>query len=111
MTDDVMYRRSNLNRIADVQKLVPAAAGAYFRFEKETFAEGAIPSRTKELIAIAAAHVTGCPYCIDVHVGKFKALGGTAEEVMEAAVVAGAVKAGAALAHSTHALRAYEELP
>ncbi|MCZ8523557.1 MULTISPECIES: carboxymuconolactone decarboxylase family protein [Paenibacillus] len=111
MTDDIIYRRSNLKRIADVQKLVPASAGAYFRFEKEAFASGAIPARTKELIAIAAAHVTGCPYCIDVHVGKFKNLGGTAEEVIEAAMVAGVVKAGAALAHSTHALRAFEELP
>lgn len=55
------------------------------------------------------AHVTGCPYCIDVHVGRFKRLGGTPEEIMEAVVVAGAVKAGAALAHSTHALIAYEQ--
>lgn len=38
----------------------------------EAFAERAITSRTKELIAVAVTHVTGCPYCIDVHTGKFK---------------------------------------
>ncbi|MNI30979.1 Alkyl hydroperoxide reductase AhpD [compost metagenome] len=65
--------------------------------------------QTKELIAIAVAHVTGCPYCIDVHVKKFKQLGGTREEIFEAVLVAASTRSGAILSHATHALLAYEE--
>ncbi|WP_233454968.1 carboxymuconolactone decarboxylase family protein [Paenibacillus elgii] len=69
----------------------------------------AIPLRTKELIALAVAHITGCPYCIDTHVKKFQSLGGTREEIFEAVLVATCTRAGAVLSHATHSLVAYEE--
>lgn len=67
-----------------------------------------IPLKTKELIAVAVAHVTGCPYCIDVHVKKFKELGGKREEIFEAVLVATSTRAGAILSHATHALLAFD---
>ncbi|MFC4098123.1 carboxymuconolactone decarboxylase family protein [Paenibacillus xanthanilyticus] len=104
------YDRSNLSRIPDLVKLAQPAAEAYLAFEQEAYAEsGVLPVRTKELIAVAVAHVTGCPYCIDVHVKKFKTLGGTREEIMQALLVAASTRAGAVLSHGTHALLAYEE--
>ncbi|MGO4179790.1 carboxymuconolactone decarboxylase family protein [Paenibacillus sp. TAF43_2] len=63
----------------------------------------------KELIAVAVAHVIGCPYCIDVHVKKCKELGGTREEIIEAVLVAASTRAGAILSHATHALISFEE--
>lgn len=106
------YDPSNLSRIPDLIKLAPKAAPAYLTFEHEAYhAENAIPLRTKELIAVAVAHVTGCPYCIDTHVRKFKELGGTMEEIMEAALVAASARAGAVLAHATNALLAFEGSP
>jgi AhpD family alkylhydroperoxidase len=79
-------------------------------FEKDVFhATNAIPLKMKELIAIAIAHVTGCPYCIDVHVKKCKALGGTQEEMLEAIMIAASTRAGAILSHATHALISFEE--
>ncbi|TYP74847.1 carboxymuconolactone decarboxylase family protein [Paenibacillus methanolicus] len=104
------YDRSNLSRIPDMVKLAQPAAEAYLAFEQEAYAESEIlPVRTKELIAVAVAHVTGCPYCIDVHVRKFKSLGGTREEIVQALMVAASTRAGAVLSHGTHALMAYEE--
>lgn len=104
------YDRLNLNRIPDMVKLAQPAAEAFLAFEREAYVESeALPIRTKELIAVAVAHITGCPYCIDVHVKKFKALGGTREEIVQALLVAASTRAGAVLSHGTHALIAYEE--
>ncbi|MFC4618557.1 carboxymuconolactone decarboxylase family protein [Camelliibacillus cellulosilyticus] len=61
-----------------------------------------------ELIAVAAAHVTGCPYCIEAHVKRAKTVDATLEEIAEAIFVTTALKAGSALAHSVNALNAYE---
>jgi len=103
------YLPSNLKRIPDLIRLAPKSAASYLAFENEVYnAAGAIPAKTKELIAIAVAHVTGCPYCIDAHVRKCKELGGTAEEIVEAVLVAASTRAGAILSHATHALIAFD---
>lgn len=104
------YDRSNLSRIPELIKLVPQAAGSFLAFEKDVYhASDAIPAKMKELIAVAVAHVTGCPYCIDMHVKKCKELGGTREEIVEAVLVAASTRAGAILSHATHALISFEE--
>jgi AhpD family alkylhydroperoxidase len=68
------------------------------------FAEGAIPAKTKQLIAVAVAHVTQCPYCIRGHTSAALRHGATAEEIMEALWIAAEMRAGGAYAHSTLAL-------
>lgn len=81
-------------------------------FERDVFhSTDAIPLKMKELIAVAIAHVTGCPYCIDVHVKKCKELGGTKEEILEAVLIATSTRAGAILSHATHALISFEDNP
>ncbi len=64
--------------------------------------------KTKELIAVAVAHITGCPYCIDLHVGNAKKNDADKEEVAEAIFVATALKAGSAAAHGVNALNAFD---
>lgn len=106
------YNSANLKRLPELIRLAPQAAQSFLTFENEVYHElKAIPLKTKELIALAVAHVTGCPYCIDVHVKKFKALGGTREEAFEAILVATSTRAGAVLSHATHTLAAYDDLP
>ncbi|WP_136067452.1 carboxymuconolactone decarboxylase family protein [Modicisalibacter radicis] len=68
---------------------------------------GEVPPRTRELIAIAVAHATGCPYCIESHVTKGKAAGLSKAEVAEAVLIAAAMKAGAAAAHGGLAMKFY----
>ena len=108
MADDTLYRLSYLNKLGELKEKTPQIAEKFMQFEHEVFKEGSVSTKTKELIAIAVAHTTGCPYCIDAHVGKYKKLGGTLDEVIEAITVAAALKAGAAIAHSVNAVNAFE---
>ena len=75
---------------------------------KAVFADGALPEKTKQLIAVAVAHVTQCPYCIDGHTKLALRKGASEEEIMEAVWVSAEMRAGAAYAHSTIALSAME---
>ena len=86
------------------KRLAPQTAEAFKMFSRSVFAEGALPSKTKQLIAVAVAHVTQCPYCIRGHTDGALKHGATAEEIMEAVWVAAEMRAGAAYAHSALAL-------
>ena len=86
--------------------LAPKPAEAFKAFSRSVFAEGALPAKTKQLIAVAVAHVTQCPYCIRGHTKSALQHGLTAEEIMEAIWVAVEMRAGGAYAHSTIALDA-----
>lgn len=89
--------------------LAPAADDAFRAFQKAAFAEGALDKRTKQLIAVAVAHVTQCPWCIQGHVKGARRAGATEEQVMEAIWVAAEMRAGAAFAHSLIALEAMDD--
>jgi AhpD family alkylhydroperoxidase len=84
--------------------LAPEAEDAFRAFSHKVFADGALPAKTKQLIAVAVAHVTQCPYCIKGHTKAARQQGATPEEVMEASWVAAEMRAGAAGAHATLAL-------
>jgi len=57
-------------------RLAPGPAEAFRAFNRSVFAEGAMPVKTKQLIAVAVAHVTQCPYCIRGHTSARLAAGG-----------------------------------
>ncbi len=78
----------------------------FHAFSKQVFADGALPSKTKQLIAVAAAHVTQCPYCIEGHTKLAIQHGASEEEIIEAIWVAAEMRAGAAYAHSAIAVQA-----
>ena len=86
------------------RQLAPGPAEAFRAFSRSVFAEGALDVRTKQLIAVAVAHVTQCPYCIRSHTSAAMRHGATAEAIMEAIWVAAEMRAGAAYAHSALAL-------
>ena len=81
---------------------------AFSAFSRQVFADGALPGKVKQLIAVAVAHVTQCPYCIDAHTQLAVKQGASDEEIMEAIWVAAEMRAGGAYAHSALALRAIE---
>lgn len=89
--------------------LAPDAAAAFKAFGEAVFADGALPAKTKELIAVAVAHVTQCPYCIRGHTASALRKGATQAELMEAIWVAAEMRAGAAYAHSNLALDAMNQ--
>ena len=61
------------------------------------------------MIALGVAFTTQCPYCLDAHTRAAKAAGATREEVAEAALLAAALRAGAAATHGTLALKLFDQ--
>ena len=88
--------------------LTPDTEQAWRDFSKAVFNAGELDTRTKQLSAVAVAHVTQCPYCIEGHVPAAKRAGATQGQVMEAIWVAAEMRAGGAVAHSHLAFDAYE---
>lgn len=99
-----MYSKENLTKIKKLNELAPEAMKAFWAFDKLAVAEGAIPVKYKELIAVAVAVTTQCPYCIEIHAANARRAGATDAELAEAAIVAAALRAGGAITHATHAL-------
>jgi AhpD family alkylhydroperoxidase len=105
-----MYQRTTREQATRRKELAPGIHDAFEAFSKAVFADGALPEKTKQLIAVAVAHVTQCPYCIDGHTKLAVRKGASPEEVMEAIWVAAEMRAGGAYAHSTLALSAMEHV-
>jgi AhpD family alkylhydroperoxidase len=99
-----MYSKENLAKLKRMDSLAPQLMKAFWAFDQAAVANGAIPVKYKELIAVAVALTTQCPYCIDIHSGNARKAGATDGEMAEAAMVAAALRAGAAVTHATHAL-------
>jgi AhpD family alkylhydroperoxidase len=97
-----MYDMKHLEKLDKIGTLAPAAMAAFWAFDKAAMAAGEIPVKYKELIAIAVAHTTQCPYCIEIQAGPARAAGATDAEIAEAIMVAAALRAGAAVTHATH---------
>ena len=88
------------------RELTPDMEKAFAEFSKAVFAEGALDTKTKQLIAVAVAHVTQCPYCIKGHTKAALRHNASEAEIMEAIWVAAEMRAGGAYAHSVLALEA-----
>jgi len=99
-----MYNKTNLGRLKKMDSLAPEVMKAFWAFDKAAVGDGAIPVKYKELIAVAVALTTQCPYCIDMHAGNARKAGVSNAELVEAAMVAAALRAGAAVAYAIHAL-------
>jgi AhpD family alkylhydroperoxidase len=101
---------SSTSALAEAHKqLAPEQHDAFQTFSRKVFANGALATKTKQLIAVAVAHVTQCPYCIRGHTKAAMRDGATREELMEAIWVAAEMRAGAAYAHSVLALDEMEK--
>lgn len=88
--------------------LAPEITEAFRNFSRAVFKEGALPEKTKQLIAVAVAHVTQCPYCIHGHTANAMRKGASKLEIMEAIWVAAEMRAGGAYAHSALAIEEME---
>ncbi len=102
----------DLKRLAQFKQLAPAEFSAFVEFDKIVGRDGGkIPRKYRELIALAVACTTQCPYCLDVHTRAAKRAGATREEVTEASMLAAALRAGAAVTHGALALKLFDEAP
>ena len=96
-----MYSKENLTKLKKMDSLAPEVMKAFWAFDKASVADGAIPVKYKELIAVAVALTTQCPYCIDIHSSNARKAGATEEEIVEAAMVAASLLVWRAVTHAT----------
>jgi AhpD family alkylhydroperoxidase len=97
---DRMYPPATRETAKARRELAPDTQAAFDAFSRAVFADGALPAKTKQIIAVAVAHVTQCPYCIKGHTKAALRAGATEKELMEAVWVAAEMRAGGAYAHS-----------
>jgi len=95
-----LYPEADRSLVDERNKLAPEIQQAFQAFQNKVFADGALPKKTKQLIAVAIAHVTQCPYCIKGHTRGALRAGASEQEIMEAIWVAAEMRAGGAVAHS-----------
>ena len=106
---DTMYPPPSRELAEKRRALAPETEKAFQAFSRQVFAGGALPAKTKQLIAVAVAHVTQCPYCIKGHTKAALRHGATRQELMEAIWVAAEMRAGGAYAHTAVSLAAMDE--
>jgi AhpD family alkylhydroperoxidase len=99
-----MHSMENLKKLPKLGKLTPEATKAFWAYDKAALADGAIPKKYKELMAVAVALTTQCAYCIEIHRKSALEAGASEDELAEAIHVAAALRAGAAITHGTHLL-------
>ena len=100
---------ADLAKLRDLRKLAPTEFEGFVALDAIVGrTDGVIPQKYRELMAIAVALTTQCPYCLDVHTAKAKAAGATREEIAEVAFIAAALRAGAAVTHGTLALKLFD---
>jgi AhpD family alkylhydroperoxidase len=104
-----MYPRSSPEIARKRRSLTPSQQSAFDAFSKAVFADGALSEKVKQIIAVAVAHVTQCPYCISGHTKAALHVGATPQELMEAIWVAAEMRAGGAYAHSALMITASAE--
>jgi AhpD family alkylhydroperoxidase len=101
---------ADLTLLPQLKELAPAEFAGFVELDKIVGRkDGAIPQKYRELMALAVAFTTQCPYCLDVHTKAAKAAGASREEVAEAAFIAAALRAGAAVTHGLLGLKLFDE--
>jgi AhpD family alkylhydroperoxidase len=100
----------DLRFLKEMGKLAPTEFNAWFALDRIVAREdGTVPRKFRELIALAVALTTQCPYCIEVHVKTARTAGASREEVSETSMIAAALRAGAAATHGAMALKLYDQ--
>ena len=106
---DHFYHSESSKQLRKLRQLKPDLFGSFLDFDKKVFEAGALDVKTKEIVAIATAHVTQCPFCIEAHTKRAKKAGASDAEIAEAIFVAMALRAGGAFTHAAIAMGALEE--
>ena len=97
-----MFDMQKLTRMKDLGTAAPKAMQSFTAFDQAALQDGAIPRKYKELMAVAVALTTQCPYCIDIHRDAARKAGASEAELAETVFVSAALRAGAAVTHGTH---------
>ncbi|RAJ00411.1 AhpD family alkylhydroperoxidase [Chitinophaga skermanii] len=104
-----MTHSSDKQFAIDIINGAPISSKAWLSFDHSVAdIPSQVPSKYKELIAIAVALTTQCPYCIEKHITKAKEQGITQEEIAETIMIAAALRSGAALGYGLLAMKLFK---
>lgn len=107
---DHYHDENDLKLMKEMRALAQDDFNAWLNLDKIVRREdGAIPRKYRELIALAVACTTQCPYCVEAHAKGAKAAGATRAEVVEASLLAAALRAGGAATHGAMALKFFDK--
>ena len=101
------YRSQMNSKILDADNLI---LKRLFNLDTNTYAEGALSVKTKEMLGLVASMVLRCDDCIKYHLGKCHDEGVTTEELFEIFAVANLVGGTIVIPHTRRALEYWEEL-
>jgi len=101
------YRTRMNERILSQDNLV---IKRFWSLDNQTYQEGALPVKTKELLGLIASMVLRCDDCIKYHLGKCHELGTTKEEIFEVFAVANLVGGSICVPHTRRAVEYWEVL-
>jgi 4-carboxymuconolactone decarboxylase len=107
---DPYYKPEHLPHFGQIGEGNAELAEKFFAYYGAVFAEGALSSREKALIALAVAHTIQCPYCIDAYSKESLQQGADLEQMTEAVHVATAIRGGASLIHGLQMLDHVKQL-
>ena len=96
---DHYYKPEHLAHFGEIAEGNRELAKKFFDYYSAVFADGALSTREKSLIALAVAHAVQCPYCIDAYSQECLKNGSDLEQMAEALHVAVAIRGGATLVH------------
>ena len=82
----------------------------FWSLDNQTYQEGALPVKTKEMLGLVASMVLRCDDCIKYHLGKCHELGISTEEIFEIFAVANMVGGSICIPHTRRAVEYWEEL-
>ncbi|MFY0759359.1 carboxymuconolactone decarboxylase family protein [Metabacillus dongyingensis] len=97
---------ANINTLTDLSPEIQQTAMAFF---SKASKEGKLTAKLKQLISVAVAHTSECPYCIASHTAEAKKEGCSKEELAEAIMTAALLRSGGAVTHAVNMLQSYEQ--
>jgi len=107
---DSYYDPADLGRFHAIGEHASELSEKFFDWYGSVFAEGALTSREKALMALSVAHAVQCPYCIEAYTKSCMEHGCDVEQLTESAHVAAAIKGGAALVHGMQMRKVADKL-
>ncbi len=82
----------------------------FFSLDNQTYQEGALSTKTKELLGLVASMVLRCDDCIKYHLGTLHELNTTTDEILEVFSVANVVGGSICIPHTRRAIEYWDEL-
>ena len=107
VTEFNTYRKKMNDRLLSQDNMV---LKRFFSLDNQTYQDGALPLKTKELLGLVASMVLRCDDCIKYHLGTCHELGVSTEEILEVFSVANIVGGSICIPHTRRAMEYWDEL-